>query len=233
MNPNSPGSEPLLRFSFTREQGVHKHMRLQLNRRNKLDVLALLLVSIGGFLAVRHAVAIGDWLHGLVYRPPAAVVQLADAAGMNARGKELFYRFSPQLVSGSVLRQKCGSEKLGCTVGTHIYILDSHDPAQYNRDIVTAAHEMLHVAYSRLTLAGKQAVDADIKQELGSNDSRVALNIKASLESYPAADYYNEAHSYIGSELGDAGPALNQYYGRYFTDRAKTTQAFLNSPEGQ
>lgn len=208
-------------------------MSIQLNRRSKIDILVLLLVGVAGFFAVKHAVGLGDWAHSLVYRPPAQIVKLADDAGMNSEGKKLFYRFSPQMVSASVLQQKCGSDKLGCTTGTHIYVLASSDPAQYNRDIVTAAHEMLHVAYSRLSGGEKQALDTDIRQELSANDTRVALNIKGELQTYSKADYYNEAHSYIGSELGDAGPALNTYYERYFSDRSKTAQAFLNSPEGQ
>ncbi|HET9174214.1 MAG TPA: hypothetical protein VFN56_02935 [Candidatus Saccharimonadales bacterium] len=208
-------------------------MKLQLNRRSKLDILALLAVGIVGFFSVRHAVTIGDWLHEIVYHPPAQIVQLADDAGMNNTGKKLFYRFAPQMVNAATLRQKCGSDKLGCTAGTHIYILDSSDPTQYNRNIVTAAHEMLHVAYSRLSSADKQAVDANIQQELGHNDTRVAQSIKAQLQTYDPSDYFNEAHSYIGSELSDPGPALNLYYERYFVDRNKATQAFLNSPEGQ
>lgn len=219
------------RTRHDRREGLN--VGLQLRRRSKIDVLLLLLVGVAGFFVVKHAIAVGDWLHSLYYHPGPQIVRLADAAGMNDEGKKLFYRFSPQLVNASVLKRECGSDKLGCTAGRHIYILNSDDPAQYNRNIVTAAHEMLHVAYSRLDRTDKQSVDSAIDNLLASDGGRVVTGITEQLNTYDKADYYNEAHSYIGSELSDAGPALNTYYERYFDDRAKTTQAFLNSPEGR
>lgn len=206
---------------------------MQLRRHSKIDILVLLLVVVGGFFAVRHATGIGDAWHGLFYRPSAAIRQLAEDAGMNAEGKKLFYRFSPQLVNGSELQAKCGNAKLGCTAGRSIYILDSDDPAQYNRNIVTAAHEMLHVAYARLPDYQKQALEQETDAALADDTNQIVRGIQEELATYDQQDYYNEAHSIIGSELPDAGPALNTYYQRYFSDRSKTTDAFLASPEGK
>lgn len=206
-------------------------MPLQLRRHSKIDILLLLVVAVGGFFAVKYATAIGDTWHSWFYRPSPAIQMLADDAGMNARGKQLFYRFSPQMVGAAMLDSHCGSATLGCAEGRHIYILQSSDTTQQERNIVTAAHEMLHIAYSRLSGGDKQVLQHEIDQLLSSNDGAVARSIREQLQTYSRADYYNEAHSYIGSEMANAGPGLNAYYGRYFADRSKTTNAFLASPE--
>ena len=198
-------------------------------RRRRIDVILLVVVLLVAELTVKNAVAISDWWHSVVYRPPAAVVQLANDAGMNSEGKKLFYRFSPQIVDANTLRDKCGTDKLGCTSGRSIYVLQAHNKLEYASNVVTAAHEMLHVAYSRLTSSQKQALTAETDKALAESTDPVVRSIREQLSTYSAEDYYNEAHSYIGSELGDAGPELNTYYMRYFSDRSKTTDQYLLS----
>jgi hypothetical protein len=119
-------------------------------RRRKVDLVILLLVLIFGALGLVHAKQVGDWWHARIYHPDAEIVQLAEDAGMNDKGKQLFYRFEPTLVDQDTLNDKCSVEKLGCTEGRHIYILRPTTDAERQRTIVTAAHEMLHVAYSPL-----------------------------------------------------------------------------------
>lgn len=196
--------------------------------RRKVDLVILLLVLIAGVFAVKNAQAIGDWAHGLRYEPPTEIARLATDAGMSKEGKALFYRFSPQLVDQQTLDQKCDAEKLGCAEGRSIYILDYTNEEEYNRAVVTAAHEMLHVVYSRLNDAQRQALETQLTNEL---QAHTPGGIDEKLKTYPAEDYYNEAHSFVGSELEEVSPALERHYARYFTDRAKVTTAYRDSPE--
>ncbi len=196
--------------------------------RRKIDLLVLLLVLIGGIFAVKNAQAIGDWWHAMRYDPPSEISKLADDAGMSSDGKKLFYRFSPQLVNQATLTEKCTAEKLGCTEGRSIYILQYTGQAEYNRAIVTAVHEMLHVAYSRLSPNEVRTVNSQLDTELHSYG---AAEITEALKDYPKEDYYNEAHSFIGSQLDGISPGLEQHYKRYLSDRAMTVQAYRESPE--
>ncbi|HSX29561.1 MAG TPA: hypothetical protein VLE73_03300 [Candidatus Saccharimonadales bacterium] len=196
--------------------------------RKKIDLIILLLVLVAGVFAIKNAQAIGDWWHSVQYHPPADVAKLADDAGMSPEGKKLFYRFSPQLVDAATLGQKCGNEKLGCTEGQSIYMLQFKDDGEYNRTIVTAAHEMLHVAYSRLNPKEVAELDTQLKTEL---DGYGASVVADQLKGYSSDDYYNEAHSFIGSQLSDISPQLEQHYKRYFDDRHKTATAYRESPE--
>jgi hypothetical protein len=196
--------------------------------RRKIDLLVLLAVLVTGFFAIRNAQAIGDWAHGFMYSPPAEIKQLATDAGMNDLGTKLFYRFSPQIVDRQTLDHVCAGEEIGCTVGRNIYILRSVDAAEANRSTVTAAHEMLHVSYSRMSQQEIDALKAPLDVELAKPE---ASKIDEALKSYPTTDYYNEAHSYIGSELSGISPTLESHYGKYFSDRTKTVSAYEHSPE--
>lgn len=196
--------------------------------RRLVDLVLLVIVLIIGLFAVQNAQTIGDWWHAQRFTASSDVVALGYDAGMNEAGTGLFFRFSPELVDQATLDSHCDAKKLGCTDRQSIYILRSTSDGEYNRNVVTAAHEMLHVAYSRLSQKEKADLEPLLDAEL---IKPVASGIVEELRGYPKADYYNEAHSFVGSELGTVGPELTSHYNQYFSHREKTTSAYTQSPE--
>ncbi len=194
--------------------------------RRKIDLVLLILVIIIGFFAIQNAIAIGDWWHRRTYTPSDEIQSLAEAAGLNETGQQLFFRFEPAVIPQEELDQKCTSNKLGCAEGQSIFILSYSNPKEYNQAIVTGAHEMLHVAYSRLSPDEQTEILTLLNAELGKPDSKPILS---KLEGYPEIDYYNEAHSFIGTELENISTELENYYERYFSDRGKVMEAYNSS----
>jgi hypothetical protein len=194
--------------------------------RKTIDLVILLLVVVGGFFAVRNAGAIGDWWHAQRYTPPTEIKQLAEDAGMSDTGKKLFYRFSPELVSRDELDPLCNVEKLGCVEGQSLSILAHETDAEDRRSGVTAAHEMLHVAYSRLDDEELEDIHKLLKEEVGASGTST---IAKKLQDYSEDDYYVEAYAYIGSELGSVSSELEMHYQNYFSDRNKTVEAYVFS----
>lgn len=195
--------------------------------RKKVDILILILVILVGFVAVKYAHGIGDWVHSLRYKPPADIIKIADNASMTNRSKQMFYRFSPALLQQEELDKVCGVKKLGCTNNHSIYILAFTNDKELNQSSVTAAHEMLHVAYNRLSSSQKTKINKLLQIELQKPEASEILN---KLSGYPSADYYDEAHSFIGTELASINPELSEYYSKYFDSRDKVIQAFQKSP---
>lgn len=198
-----------------------------MKKRTIIDLLILLLVVITGFIAIKNAVAIGDWWFFRSYEPSDQVIKLAEDAGMNDYGKKLFYRMDPQFVDRQTINQECGSDALGCTVGRNIYILNDFTERQYNRSIVTAAHEMLHVAYSRIDKNDLVELKSNLNKQIQESDSELVDKFSK----FTGEDYYNEAHSYIGSEESDLMDSLKAHYSNYFNDRDKVLTALRYSPE--
>jgi ribosomal protein L12E/L44/L45/RPP1/RPP2 len=198
--------------------------------RKKIDLIILALVLIAGIFALQNAVAIGDWWHARAYEPPSEVVRLADDAGMSETGRQLFYRFSPQILDEAAIRRYCGGIKLGCIEGRHIYILHYETEQEYNRAVVTAAHEMLHVAYSRLDDEQLEKLLRDIDEQL---DDYPDDSLLTKLEGYSQEEFYPEAHSFIGTESPTITAALTAHYKKYFDDRNAPVRAYRLSPEGR
>ncbi len=206
----------------------HKTVMAVTKRRTIIDLLLLVIVVISGIFAILNAQSVGDWYHFLRYEPPDEIVQLAEKSGMNDTGKRLFYRFSPRYVDPPTLNEHCLKHTLGCTVGNSIYILEAGNPLEINRSAVTAAHEMLHVAYDRLPTADKEQLKIMLDKQIADLKSTKTVERFINLSD---DEFHNEAHSYLGTEQLVLNPELEEHYSKYFSDRQKAVSAYKVSPE--
>lgn len=198
-----------------------------MNKRRLVDLIILFITLVIGYFAVKNATAIGDWLFFTRYTPSAEVEQIATDAGMSEYGRKLFYRMDPQFVDRRTINEECGTDALGCTVGRNIYILNDRTPSQYNRSIVTAAHEMLHIGYSRLTEDQLVTVNGELDKQI----ELIEGDLLKKFNTFSGESYHNEAHSYIGTEEPRLIDSLEVHYKQYFDDRNKVLQALQASPE--
>ena len=86
---------------------------------------------------------------------------------------------------------------------------------------MTAAHEMLHAAYQRLSTSERKRVDALIeKQSFGPEEARITELLAEYAKSEPGEEL-NELHSILATEVRDLSPELESYYAQFFVDRSK------------
>jgi hypothetical protein len=193
----------------------------QFRTSRTFDLVFLLAVAAFVWWAAIHRVALGDWVYFLRYDPSPETRQIAGHAGLSPLGQRLLFRTDPQFVSQQAITAACDIERLGCIDSKgRVFILD--DPKQPDQAVVTAAHEMLHLAYRRLPQARKDELAPLIDQAIALN--LPGINDELSNET-TAADRRDEAHSLLGTEYKDLPSALEQYYAQYFTDRSKVVAA--------
>ncbi|MCU0542036.1 MAG: hypothetical protein MUE44_07565 [Oscillatoriaceae cyanobacterium Prado104] len=176
--------------------------------------------------------------------PSAAIERLATATTMTRKAQQIFYRQNPSIEPKQTFFQVCQTRvkvndraiMFGCyfTNGKtgKIAIQSVTDDRFQGVMEVTAAHEMLHAAYNRLSPSERSKLTPQLKT--------VALRVKNErlsevLKQYEQKDialYVNELHSYLGTELDDLGSAeLEQYYQRYFSDRQQVVALADRSQE--
>jgi hypothetical protein len=198
----------------------------------RLYVLVAVLVFLLGALFVtwQQRQNIFDWYVLRSYQAPAVVAQLADQDTMTPYARKVFYVNKPALESKAEFKQcKSSGEQTivrGCYHGFQdgIYVLTVTDPRLNGVEQVTAAHEMLHAAYDRLSTKDRASIDKQLRDYFnhGLTDDRVRQTIEAYRISEPN-DLTNEMHSIFGTEVAALPAPLEQYYMRYFTDRSKVT----------
>lgn len=196
---------------------------------SKLISLAISLSVIGLCVIVAlNKQNIRDWWVLRSYQPPATVSSLADQIDLTPESRKFFYVNKPEIINDSRFIQACPSgsrEKtivLGCYHGNQfgIFILDVKDSRLAGVEQVTAGHEMLHAAYDRLSSSDKERVDKMLTDYYKTiTDDRIKDTIEAYKVSEPN-DIPNEMHSIFGTEIPNLPPNLENYYSKYFKNRA-------------
>lgn len=197
-----------------------------MNRLNQKGIVQYIVLGVVVLLSAWiyfNQQAIRDWWVLRSYQPPAHIVQLADEAALNSTGRHLFYVSRPELNEAEDFNKNCSFEEkslvLGCYNHSRIFIYNVNNEELAGIEEVTAAHEMLHVAYERMDHQERQRVDDLTDQALNELDDP---RINQVIDGYRRDDpdiVPNELHSILGSEVRNLPAELEEHYDRYFDDR--------------
>lgn len=197
-----------------------------------LSVIFLLLVVTAVVGAVLDKQNIVDWWRLRGYQPPVAITTLASQDTMTPYALKVFEVNHPQIENKTTFNVECpndGGEQtivLGCYHSNQdgIFLLSVDDPLLNGVQQVTAAHEMLHAAYDRLSTSERNYVDGMLLNYFNHDlhDPRILATMAAYKKTEPNA-VVNEMHSVFGTEIANLPAPLEQYYTRYFTDRQQIT----------
>lgn len=203
-------------------------MQKDLHRRSSGQsavLIVLLMVLAALVFAWVYKQEVYDWVRLRNYEPTQRIQQLAFDTTMSNHARHLFYVHHPQLNDRKEFSSNCSgfgehTIVLGCYISNRgIFLFDVDDERLEGVEQVTAAHEMLHAAYDRLSASERARIDGLTKEALKHvTDERIIRSI----ENYRARDASvvpNELHSILATEVRSLPPELESYYKRYFTDR--------------
>lgn len=186
-------------------------------------------ILLGSAYGITHRQDIFDYLALRNYAPSERIVALANDTTMKEGVRRVFYINHPALSNKVEFRSNCPSTEksivLGCYVQHKgIYLLDVEDERLQGVVQVTAAHEVLHAEYDRLSDNERARIDqmtADFFSRL--DDDR----IKKTIEQYREKDASvvpNELHSILATEVKNLSPELESYYSQYFNNRTRIVE---------
>lgn len=187
-----------------------------------------MLIVFFSWAAVTQAQNIRDWLTLQSFEPSPAIVALADDTDMSDAGRRLFYASQPALNDSEAFNRNCTfpdrSLVLGCYANQRIYIFSVDEPRLEGVEEVTAAHEMLHAVYDRMSDSEKARIDALTTTAFRSIDNE---RLQETIQQYEDTDpsvVENELHSILGTEHRDLPAELEEHYAKYFNDRGVVLQ---------
>lgn len=196
-----------------------------MTRRAVIDWGVLIIVSVISWFIFVNQQDIRDWWVLRSYQPSADIAALADAAALSELGERRFFASEPQLNDAANFNANCPfpdrSLVLGCYAEGNIYIFKVDNATLEGVEEVTAAHEMLHAAYARLSNQERQRIDELTNQAYLATDSQ---RLRETVEGYRRDDpgsLTNELHSILGTEIRELPTELEDYYRRYFDDRSR------------
>jgi hypothetical protein len=207
--------------------------------KSKGFVKLVLSVALFAFAAVLflNRQYIVDSIAYMQYRPNGEMAAIAERASLNDHGKFYLYASQAEVQNRDAFNASCHTARteesvvLGCYTGRRIYVFDVTDTKLDGIKEVTAAHEMLHAAYDRLSDTERKRVNGLLDAAAARITDQSIKDILKVYEKTEPGERLNELHSILGTEAPDLGTELEAYYKQYFKDR-QTVVALSQKYEG-
>ncbi len=165
----------------------------------------------------------------VAYRTPleAESLTLLPKLDLTDKGRFLFKASRPEVLNAFRFNTACSSVTreqsivLGCYTRQRFYVYNVTDERLAGVKEVTAAHELLHAVYERLSSKEKNALNQQLRTAAASiQDERFNATIEQYKRTEPG-QVENELHSILGTEIAVLPEPLESHYRIYFNDRAK------------
>jgi len=184
-------------------------------------LLVAAVVAVAPWDAQRRQAYADQWV--VWTEPPAARIEsLAEELTLTETGRRIFFASRPRIDTASDFQEHCpleGGVVLGCYGGGTIYVFDVTDERLAGTVQATAAHELLHAVYERMSPADRARIDALVARvvaQLPEDDPNVAT-----VAGYAESQRADEWHSRIGTGYADLPRELADHYAQIFADRSR------------
>lgn len=168
-----------------------------------------------------------DTVRAAQYKPSESVKTIETDLGLTGEGKHLFSASQPKLESSAMFNTSCNQKSetnnpiLGCYVGQNIYIFDVTNDKLMGIEQTTAAHELLHAVYERMSPDEKTAIDNELTKAYESHKTDELAKRMQHYQTTEPGEEMNELHSILGTEFDNLGGVLEAHYSKYFSNRAR------------
>lgn len=198
--------------------------------RTLRSTAGIILVALLCVLAILYGQRGIDYFVARSFQPDTEIANINESLVFTGYGQQLFYASKPQLLEQGQFNSSCMATErtaamLGCYYQREIYLFNVTNQELRGANEVTAAHEMLHAAYDRLTFFEKAYVNRMVDEQYQKiKGDPMIKNLVGYYQKAEPRDVENELHSIIGTTVTDLSPELESYYGQYFADRSKIIQ---------
>lgn len=189
--------------------------------------LSFVLIVAAALLLYTNAQRLQDWWALRDYQPPLEVAQFASDTTMTSYATRVYYVNRPLLYGKQEATKYCPeateqSFVLGCYVSDQqgIFLLTVDNDELAGIEQVTAAHEMLHAAYDRLSDGDRARINRALQAYY---DTLPAGTLKETVDAYLKTEpqnVVNEMHSIFATQARTLPADLETYYAQYFTKRS-------------
>lgn len=163
---------------------------------------------------------VSDWWRTLWYRPTATVSAIEDELELTTKGWRIFASTHPAIETSEDFNYHCHSyddevSVIGCYVGGRIYIYEITLDELEAANTVTAAHELLHAVWERLSNFTKKRLVPILEQVY--QEHREWFDDE--LETYDSDERIEEIYTRAGTKLAELPEKLERHYAEYFQNR--------------
>lgn len=193
-------------------------------KNKRAIIITVIAAAIVGYAA--YFFHVGDYIEAAIYQPTDEMSAVMSSIELTSKGDRVFRSANPALESNADFNENCKTVSkdayvLGCYITVsdqiHLYNVQFTKETQNLRGIIesTAAHEMLHAAWSRMNTWDRASISNKLQAVYDAADK----DFQNEFNSYGKNEFYDELHSRVGVELKDIPEELEKHYAEYFKDR--------------
>lgn len=183
----------------------------------------LLFVGIFGLIFQQD---IRDTVEGFSYTPTRTVEEIQARIGITPKGERVFHATAPSVVGAEEFNKECPRQEqaspiVGCyKPNDSIYIYDVANESLSGMREVTAAHELLHAVWRRMSTAQQEQIGVQLQRVYERTATEAFEDRMAYYERTQKGQELNELHSILGTEERELTPELEAHYAQYFDRKA-------------
>lgn len=167
-----------------------------------------------------------DTVRAWQFVPTPQVTEIRESLGLTSLGQLYFDSSQPAVDSADGFNQSCPQSEpnnpvVGCYNNQRIYIYDVKNDKLDGIEETTAAHELLHAAYERMSDAERAEIDAELEKVYASVKTKELEARMSYYEANEPGEENNELHSILATEFTQLGTKLEAHYAKYFVDRTE------------
>lgn len=168
-----------------------------------------------------------DTLKGWAYSPSDQMAEIEESLDLTDAGRRIFRATWPEVEGSDEFNAHCNSYDeevalLGCYTDGQIYIYEITLEQLTTANKVTAAHELLHATWERMSTHEQEQVKTWLTEVEQTNPEWV----RDELEVYPSEERMEEIYARAGTKLAELPDGLEEHYAKYFRNRAQIVQFY-------
>ena len=169
-----------------------------------------------------------DFYKGMNYAPSDEMARIRSDLELTQQGEFWFNATQPRLSGAGEFNAHCRPDEktetavLGCYTGGEIYVYDIDAEELKGIRELTAAHELLHASWERMSGREKDALKSFLQQVLKDNQDV----LEGELNVYDEAEKMEELYVRTGTEIKQLPNELEKHYAEIFRDRGKVVNYY-------
>jgi hypothetical protein len=190
------------------------------------SLIVIIAALVATILLVSYRQLVVDTIRAWQYSPSTSETSIRQSLALTQLGNFYYDASQPALEPAASFNAHCphtepNNPVVGCYNTQRIFIYDVQNDKLSGIKQTTAAHELLHAVYERLSDDERSRVDAELQAVYDMVKNEELEQRMAYYQKNEPGQENNELHSILGTEYDQLGTALEAHYGQYFTDRNK------------
>ncbi|MBR3204092.1 hypothetical protein IKF81_00200 [Candidatus Saccharibacteria bacterium] len=199
-------------------------------KRSQVLPLALLIILLAGFgIAFTNRDIILDRLKASFYTPSPEMAEIKNSLNLTERGTLIFNATNPVLDSRDQFNFDCESNDpeiavYGCYTGDKIYVYNINDPELPGFRESTAAHELLHAVWHRLSSIERKRLIPLLETVYSDNKEM----FEETLSAYDESERIDELYVRSATQVKNLPSELESHFSEIFKNQDEIVD-FYNS----